>query len=113
MDMPGIGVDIERLARLCRALSDETRVRIVLMLTRGEHTVGEMQEALGAYQSRLSFHLKKLREAGVVSDRRSGRQVYYALKPETLRAVRSFLADVEPDAGFRGLGEGRCRCRGW
>src|SRR5690606_26846092 len=56
-----------RVARWFHALSDETRLRIVDLLQRGERCVCELQDALGAAQSRLSFHLKVLREAGLVN----------------------------------------------
>lgn len=82
-----------------QALAEETRFRIVQILNGGEQCVCELQEALGgAAQSRLSFHLKKLREAGVVIDRREGRWVYYRLDPEALEGMREFLGEVKPEA---------------
>lgn len=88
--------DLPRASRLFQALSDETRLRIVQMLSGGERCVCDLQEAVGAYQSRLSFHLKKLKDTGVVSDRREGRWVFYALRTEALEEMRAFLAGVEP-----------------
>src|SRR5438477_10002291 len=76
--------DIGRAARWFHALSDETRLEIVRLLSHGERCVCELQGALDAAQSRLSFHLKTLKDAGVVSDRRGGRGVYYALKRDAL-----------------------------
>ena len=75
--MPATQHDLERLSRLFQAFADETRLRIVQMLCRGECCVCDLQGSVGAYQSRLSFHLKKLKEAGIVEDRRDGRWVYY------------------------------------
>lgn len=92
----------ERTLLRFQAVAEETRFRIVQLLTDGERCVCELQEDLGAAQSRLSFHLKKLREAGVVSDRRDGRWVYYSLVPEVLEEMRVFLGEVAPDsAGWR------------
>src|SRR5205814_1645535 len=71
--------DIGRAARWFHALSDETRLEIVRLLSHGERCVCELQSVLDAAQSRLSFHLKTLKDAGLVSDRREGRWVYYAL----------------------------------
>ena len=48
-------------------LSDGTRLQIVQMLASGERCLCDLQEAVGAYQSRLSFHLRKLKDAGMVS----------------------------------------------
>ncbi len=58
--------DLARAARWFHALSDETRLHIVWLLAGGERCVCDLQEALDAAQSRLSFHLKTLREAGLV-----------------------------------------------
>lgn len=79
------------------AVAEETRLEIVRLLADGERCVCELQSALKASQSRLSFHLKKLRDAGVVSDRRDGRWVYYSLIPETLEAMQAFLGEVKPE----------------
>ena len=99
------------LLRRFQAVAEETRLRVVQLLSGGERCVCELQSELGAAQSRLSFHLKKLKEAGVVSDRRDGRWVYYALEPDALEEMRAFLGEVKPalDA-WRGSerGEGCC-----
>ena len=86
------------LLRRFQAVAEETRLQIVQLLTGGERCVCELQEALGAAQSRLSFHLRKLRDAGVVSDRRDGRWVYYSLVPDALESMRAFLGEVKPGA---------------
>src|SRR5437879_13326475 len=83
-------------ARWFHALSDETRLDIVRLLSHGERCVCELQDALGAAQSRLSFHLKTLKDAGVVSDRREGRWVYYALNRDALDAIAGFGAALRP-----------------
>jgi len=88
-----------------QAVAEETRFQVVQLLAGGERCVCEIQDAMDAAQSRLSFHLKKLREAGLVSDRRQGRWVYYSLVPEALEEMREFLAEARdrerwrPDAG--------------
>ena len=80
-----------RLARTAGALSDETRLRILERLSAGERCVCELTGALGSAQSRLSFHLKVLREAGLVTARREGRWMYYALDPEALADHRALV----------------------
>lgn len=80
-----------------QAVAEETRFEIVRRLSGGERCVCELQDELGAAQSRLSFHLKKLKDAGVVSDRRDGRWVYYSLVPEALEGMRAFLGEVTPE----------------
>ena len=75
-------LDLSRAARLFHALSDETRLGIVEMLRDGERCVCDLQDALGVAQSRLSYHLKVLKDAGLVTDRKEGRWSYYALVPD-------------------------------
>jgi len=88
--------DISRAARSFHALSDETRLEIVGLLSHGERCVCELQDVLGAAQSRLSFHLKTLKDAGLVTDRREGRWVYYSLSREALDEIAKFAAEVRP-----------------
>ena len=71
--------DLARAAQLFHALSDETRLAILAMLRDGERCVCDLQADLDAAQSRLSFHLKVLKAAGLVADRKEGRWSYYAL----------------------------------
>ena len=61
-------VDLVAAAALFHALSDETRLAILEMLRDGERCVCELQTELDAAQSRLSFHLRVLKEAGLVPD---------------------------------------------
>jgi ArsR family transcriptional regulator len=77
-------IDLTRAARLFHALSDETRLAVLEMLRDGERCVCDLQSDLGAAQSRLSFHLKVLKEAGLVADRKEGRWSYYALASDAL-----------------------------
>lgn len=93
-----------RAARWFHALSDETRIQIVELLSHGERCVCELQEALGAGQSRLSFHLRVLKDAGLVNDRREGRWVYYGVQREALDRIAAFAGAVGP-----GKHAGSCR----
>ena len=79
-----IGIDRIRASRLFHALSDPTRLSIIERLRFGERCVCDLTDALDAAQSRLSFHLKVLKDAGLVSDHRDGRWMYYTLNPEAL-----------------------------
>lgn len=58
-------------------LADATRVRIMLLLLRGELSVAELQLAMGMGQSRISTNLSKLKQAGLVRDRRCGKSIFY------------------------------------
>ena len=91
--------DLTTAARLFHALSDETRLGIIDMLRDGERCVCDLQGELDAAQSRLSFHLKVLRDAGIVTDRKEGRWSYYTIVPEALAAVHDLVVDMRPAAG--------------
>jgi ArsR family transcriptional regulator, arsenate/arsenite/antimonite-responsive transcriptional repressor len=79
---------------LFRALGDETRLRILDLLTEGERCVCDLQSDLQLGQSLLSFHLRVLREAGLVRDRRAGRWSFYALNTEALDPLSAHLDDL-------------------
>lgn len=86
------------LARRFQALADEKRLRILDILRDGEHCVCDLTEALDIAQSLLSFHLKTLRDAGLVSDRRQGRWVHYSLVPEAVAELEDTLSGLRADA---------------
>lgn len=67
------------IVKSLRLLADETRLRLLLLLQREELSVVEIQDVLGMGQSRISSHLAQLRQAGLVRDRRAGKNIYYAL----------------------------------
>jgi ArsR family transcriptional regulator, arsenate/arsenite/antimonite-responsive transcriptional repressor len=79
--------DTDRATRLFHALSDRTRLSILRRLRLGERCVCDLTDALDAAQSRLSFHLRVLKDAGLVTDRKDGRWMYYTLNVETLAEV--------------------------
>jgi ArsR family transcriptional regulator, arsenate/arsenite/antimonite-responsive transcriptional repressor len=87
-------LDISRSARLFHALSDETRLSIIQRLRLGERCVCDLTDALDAAQSRLSFHLKVLKDSGLVTDRREGRWMYYTLNPETLGEIAELVESL-------------------
>jgi ubiquinone/menaquinone biosynthesis C-methylase UbiE len=69
---------------LLRLLADPTRLRLLLLLEEEELSVAELQDICGMGQSRISSHLAQLKRAGVVKDRRAGKNVYYGLSRKTL-----------------------------
>lgn len=105
--MPVAQTDLARAARVFHALSDETRLAIVVLLKDGERCVCELMEPLQSAQSRLSFHLKVLKDAGVVSDRREGRWSYYTLIPGVLDGLEELIGDLSPSSAAKAV---RARC---
>ena len=90
-----------RAVDLFHALSDETRLEIVELLRKGERCVCELTDTLDAAQSRLSFHLRVLRDAGIVRDRKDGRWVYYDLDPDAFEELQSLVAAMKPRPQLR------------
>ncbi len=70
---------MEEVAAYFKALSDETRLRILKLLEEGELCVCDLTAALEMTQPNISFHLGILKEAGLVKDRRNGRWMHYDL----------------------------------
>ena len=99
-------LDTERAGALFHALSDRTRLSILQRLRFGERCVCDLTDALEAAQSRLSFHLKVLKDAGLVTDRRDGRWMYYTLNMEALAEVGEFVEGLAaaPSAAERRSG---------
>lgn len=79
-----------------RALGDETRLQLLEHLAAGERNVGELMDLMGLGQSLISHHLRALREAGLVRDRRDGRWVYYSIAEQALTATRLTIYELEP-----------------
>lgn len=84
-----------KAAVLFHALSDETRLELLDRLKQGEQCVCELTDALQTGQSRLSFHLRVLKEAGLIHDRPEGRWIYYSLNREGLDDLEDFLDELK------------------
>ncbi len=70
---------MQDLLDIFKALSDETRLRILKLLERDELCVCDIVAALGMSQPKVSFHLNVLKEAGLIKDRKEGRWIHYRL----------------------------------
>lgn len=89
---PSISRDAAR--QMLKALADPIRLQLVEALGAGERCVCELTSDLDLAQSKLSFHLKVLKEAGVITAREEGRWVYYRLQPHALELLRAWLAEL-------------------
>jgi ArsR family transcriptional regulator, arsenate/arsenite/antimonite-responsive transcriptional repressor len=87
-------LETTRVVQRLKALGDEKRLRIVRQLSGGERCVCDLMDELGAGQSLLSFHLRTLKEAGLVTDRRQGRWVYYTLNIDGFTELEQLLGEV-------------------
>ena len=86
--------ELAEQAQLFHALSDPRRLQILAVLRHGERCVCDLQQDLALAQSLLSFHLKTLRDAGLVNVRRSGRWAHYSLSLPALQQVGAVVAEL-------------------
>ena len=80
---------MKSILKSLRILSDPNRLRVLLLVEREELSVAELQEILGMGQSTLSTHLSQLKQAGLVEDRRAGKNILYRIKLENGAADKS------------------------
>ena len=116
-------MDLTDTSTLLRLLSDPTRVRLLALLEREELTVAELAAVLHLAQPRVSTHLAKLREAGLVRDRRAGVSAYYRARHGSdphrdalLQALREQIDDALLDTDAQRLPDvlaQRARDSGW
>ena len=77
------------LIPIFKALSDETRLRIIKLLEHGELCVCDIAAVLRTSQPKISFHLSTLKEAGLIKDRREGKWIHYSITDSDM--FRRFL----------------------
>ncbi len=87
-------LQVRPLTKLFRALGDETRLRIVALLSHGELCVCHLERALELSQPNASRQLGILKSAGVVDSRRDGTWVYYAISPQEHAAVQVVMTTL-------------------
>ncbi|HAK88435.1 MAG TPA: ArsR family transcriptional regulator [Nitrospiraceae bacterium] len=124
---------MQKLLNVFKALSDETRLRILKLLENGELCVCDIVAALGMIQPKVSFHLGVMKDAGLIKDRKQGRWIHYRIDdsdifkrlilisaleriPETAIAedrkkLRKFLKDKNEKRGMKSKTESSaCLC---
>lgn len=70
---------VTKLSSLLKVVSEESRLKILCILHRGNHCVCEMMEHVNLSQSLISHHLKDLKDLDIVTDEKKGLRVYYSL----------------------------------
>jgi DNA-binding transcriptional ArsR family regulator len=81
-----------------RALAEPQRRRIVQLVRDGERPAGEIADRFDITPQAVSQHLRVLRDAGVLSERREGTRRLYALRPEAVESLRAFVEDLWPSS---------------
>lgn len=105
--MVALSVSLKKFVTLFHALSDETRLALLERLMEGEQCVCELTDAMRAAQSRLSFHLKVLKDAGLIRDRREGRWMYYSIDPDAIEELES-VVDMLKQTAKTAVSANRC-----
>jgi len=82
-----------------KALADPTRREILRLLGRGEMTAGQLADRFDMTKPSMSHHFAVLREAGLVSSRREGQQIFYALDATVMHEIVTWLWGLFPDGG--------------
>jgi len=93
LDHP-VALDPTKARALLKAMADPLRLQVLEALGGGERCVCDLTSDLGLAQSKLSFHLKVLREAGLIEARDEGRWVYYSLRTDAIEQLRCWLGDL-------------------
>jgi DNA-binding transcriptional ArsR family regulator len=91
-----VSLPAENLDAALRALADGNRRAILTVVRDGDRAVGEIAEAVGMSQQAVSHHLKVLRGAGLVTERREGTRHLFAVRTDGLATVRDFLDGFWP-----------------
>ena len=86
-----VAMDNSRLAKYLKALADEKRLQIIRILGRRSMCVCELESLLALSQPALSHHLRILREAGVVTNTRKGKWIFYSLQEGNYNEILSVL----------------------
>lgn len=89
-----MNADTKRIAEIFKALGDENRVEILIMLSKGEKCACKLLEELEVSQPTLSHHMKILCDAKLVNARKEGRWMHYSLSQEGINEISNYLSDV-------------------
>src|SRR4030042_2410918 len=84
----------DKIIPFLKVVSNTTRLKILCILNDGERRVGEIQQFLGAKQSYISQQLKFLKNAGYLSNRREGTQIYYKLVDTKFTRILKAMKDI-------------------
>lgn len=92
---------MSNLPEIFKALGDETRLKIVQMLLGKELCVCDILDAFDKTQPVISHHLKTLKHAGLVTDTRDGKWIYYSLSAEAFELIDNFISSMQQDIGTK------------
>ena len=87
-------INSEQFVRIMESLSDPIRINILELMMNGEICVCDIVKVTGLSQSKISYHIKILKDSGLISDRQEGRWVYYKLDLEILSDIQNWMGHL-------------------
>ncbi len=87
-------INSEQFVGIMESLSDPIRINILELMMNGEICVCDIVKVTGLSQSKISYHIKILKDSGLVSDRQEGRWVYYKLDLEVLSDIQNWMSNL-------------------
>ena len=95
-------MELSEVSILCKALSDQNRLRIVQLLTGGEQCGCELLEQMRITQPTLSHHMKALEDCGLVASRKKGKWNHYSLNCDKWSAFRDYVESIRIASKYEG-----------
>jgi len=93
LDLRALQANATSVAEILKALSHETRLRVICAIGEGERSVLDMAECLAVGQSCLSQHLAKMRNLGILEIRRDANMIFYKIKDKRVLALVGVLKE--------------------
>ena len=87
-------INNEQFVGIMESLSDPIRINILELMMDGEICVCDIVNVTGLSQSKISYHIKILKDSGLISDRQEGRWVYYKLDLEVLSDIQNWMGNL-------------------
>ena len=87
-------INSEQFVGIMESLSDPIRINILELMMNGEICVCDIVKLTGLTQSKISYHIKILKDSGLISDRQEGRWVYYKLDLEVLSDIKNWMGNL-------------------
>ena len=87
-------INSEQFVRIMESISDPIRINILELMMNGEICVCDIVKVTGLSQSKISYHIKILKDSGLITDRQEGRWVYYKLDLEILSDIQNWMGHL-------------------
>ena len=87
-------INSDQFIGIMESLSDPIRINILELMMRGEICVCDIVKVTGLSQSKISYHIKILKDSGLINDRQEGRWVYYKLDLEVLSEIKNWMGNL-------------------